>query len=194
MGLNPITGPFAIVDRINLFEDEEGLHAAIVNPECINRTVLLDDRENPLFSSHRSSLRDLVRSAIPGEISEKQFGPIRAKGYIDRTMGIMAGGPFNQKIKTLFVGAGESLAERADHFPSSREGFQCPGLAHAGAYPIEIVITSRSSVYYVRVLDVMYRMKMYFEDAGKMAFAKNMGMPGSIEKSIRSVVEHAYQQ
>jgi hypothetical protein len=120
LGLNPITGPFAIVDRLNLFEDEEGLHAAIVNPECINRTVLLDDRENPVFSSQRSSLRDLVQSAIPGEISEKQFGPIRAKGYIDRTMGIMAGGPFNQKIKTLFVGAGESLAERADHFPSSR--------------------------------------------------------------------------
>jgi hypothetical protein len=30
----------------------------------------------------------------------------------------------------------------------------------------------------------MYRMKMYFEDAGKWAFMKNMGMPGSIEEEI----------
>ena len=30
----------------------------------------------------------------------------------------------------------------------------------------------------------MYRMKVYFEDAGKRAFMKNMGMPGQIEDDI----------
>ena len=242
LSLNPLTGPFAIVDRINLFEDEEGLHAAIVNPEGINRTVLMDDRENPDTSSHRDALRQLVRSAIPGEMSEKPFGPIRGKGYINRTMGVMAGGPFNEKIQTVFVGGGKSLAERAGQIEaelkkkggkwqlghvctliledegvavigvsspsvesrsfsivkaggdSSRDGLQCPGVAHAGAYPIEIVISMRGAVSYIRILDTMYRMKMYFEDAGKIAFAKNMGMPGSIERSIRDIILNACKQ
>ena len=41
----------------------------------------------------------------------------------------------------------------------------------------------------VSLVDEMFRMKMYFEDAGKVAFAKNMGMPGSIEDEIRQKVE-----
>jgi hypothetical protein len=40
----------------------------------------------------------------------------------------------------------------------------------------------------------MYRMKMYFEDAGKIAFAKNMGMPGSIERSIKDIILNACKQ
>jgi hypothetical protein len=32
-------------------------------------------------------------------------------------------------------------------------------------------------------------MKMFFEDAGKMAFAKNMAMPGSIEDEIRDKIK-----
>jgi hypothetical protein len=37
-------------------------------------------------------------------------------------------------------------------------------------------------------MDEMYRMKMYFEDAGMWAFMKNMKMPGRIEKEIVDVV------
>jgi hypothetical protein len=37
----------------------------------------------------------------------------------------------------------------------------------------------------------MYRMKMYFEDAGKWAFMKNMGMPGSIADEISAQVRPA---
>lgn len=40
----------------------------------------------------------------------------------------------------------------------------------------------------VTLVDEMYRMKMYFEDAGKMKFAMNMGMPGSIEREIRDLI------
>ena len=32
-------------------------------------------------------------------------------------------------------------------------------------------------------------MKVYFEDAGKWAFMKNMGMPGQIEKEIIEMVK-----
>jgi hypothetical protein len=41
---------------------------------------------------------------------------------------------------------------------------------------------------HVVTVDGMYRMKMYFEDAGKMKFAANMGMPGSLEDEIRGLI------
>jgi hypothetical protein len=34
----------------------------------------------------------------------------------------------------------------------------------------------------------MFRMKMYFENAGRMAFARNMGMPGSIEDELKDKI------
>jgi hypothetical protein len=44
---------------------------------------------------------------------------------------------------------------------------------------------------HVRSVDAMYRMKMFFEDAGKWAFMKNMGMPGSIQDEIAAQVRPA---
>lgn len=63
----------------------------------------------------------------------------------------------------------------------------CPGIDHAAAFPIEIVVMHEGESVRVAILDGMYRMKMFFEDAGKWAFAKNMGMPGKIEKEIREM-------
>ena len=40
----------------------------------------------------------------------------------------------------------------------------------------------------VTLIDEMYRMKMFFEDAGKMKFAANMRIPGSIESELRALV------
>jgi len=34
----------------------------------------------------------------------------------------------------------------------------------------------------------MFRMKMYFEDAGQMKFARNMMMPGSIADELNGIV------
>jgi hypothetical protein len=41
----------------------------------------------------------------------------------------------------------------------------------------------------VQMLNVMYRMKMYFEDAGKWAFMKNMGMPGSLHDEVKKQIQ-----
>ena len=37
------------------------------------------------------------------------------------------------------------------------------------------------------IVNEMYRMKVFFEDAGMLAFAKNMTMPDKIEKEIRKM-------
>jgi hypothetical protein len=152
-------------------------------------------------------------------------------------MGVMAGGPFAEKVNDEAVVGGHDLKAVAEKvrqglarpggkwglrlayelelpeqqtviFGSSgspmdsqsfsivragaddaRDSFQCPGLAHAAAYPIEIVVTQDGDAVKVRLVDVMYRMKMYFEDAGKWAFMKNMGMPGSIHEELAAQIK-----
>lgn len=70
----------------------------------------------------------------------------------------------------------------------ARKSMACPGIDHAAAYPIEVTIAVVDGEMQIRLVDEMYRMKMFFEDAGKMAFAKNMGMPGSIEDEIKNKI------
>jgi len=76
-----------------------------------------------------------------------------------------------------------------------RKELACPGLSHAGAYPIEIVVyTDGSGQIRVAMIDMMYRMKMYFEDAGTTSFIKNMKMPGSIEKEITKHIKKGFEK
>jgi uncharacterized protein (DUF302 family) len=63
----------------------------------------------------------------------------------------------------------------------------CPGIDHTSAFPAEVIVSRENGMVKVLTLDEMYRMKLYFEDAGKWAFMKNMGMPGEIEKEIKEV-------
>jgi len=64
-----------------------------------------------------------------------------------------------------------------------------PGLDHNSAFPIEVIIYKDSGSIKVAIMDEMYRMKLYFEDAGKWAFMKNMGMPPQIEQEIIEMVK-----
>ena len=157
---------------------------------------------------------------------------MRDEGYIGKTMGIIAGGRFDEKIEEeivipnaeradisgkienalsqpgkewgmhtvyhvaldefdadIFGIAGAKVASKSFDIVGSgsddtRGDFKCPGLAHASAYPIELVVAKEKGAIRVRMVDAMFRMKIYFEDAGKWAFMKNMGMPGSIRDEI----------
>ncbi len=64
----------------------------------------------------------------------------------------------------------------------------CPGIDHVAAFPIQVIIYKEDEMIKVVLLDEMYRMKLYFEDAGMWAFMKNMKMPGDIEKEIVSMI------
>lgn len=241
--INSETAPFAVIDRVNLFEDEAGIHASIVNPVSVLRTVLMDDEKYvSLANEHRLKLRNFLIAALRGEKSSQQYGQFRKKGYIGRTMGVMAGGPFDQKIQTVLrlpdtdfdmaleklkksteqpsekwglrlvysvVLPGRNVAVLGISGPAmesksfkivkagsdkSRKKFKCPGIAHAGAYPIEVVLHRNREGVVVDVVDAMYRMKMFFEDAGKWAFAKNMGMPGSIGGEIEAQIKGAFHK
>lgn len=77
------------------------------------------------------------------------------------------------------VGAGN------DH---ARSSFRCPGLAYAAAFPVELVVRRDGAQVKVEAINAMFRMKMYFEDAGQMKFARNMLMPGSIADELKGIV------
>jgi hypothetical protein len=225
---------------VNVFEDEKGVHVSVLNPRSILRTVLMDDQKHgALIESHLSALRALVSGAVGGAPGSQDYGQAREKGYIGKTMGVMAGGPFTEKVEDVAVMGGDDWKGTAERVraalekkgpkwglhlaysleipeaetvllgstgtpmdtksfeivgagsDSSRDDLKCPGLAHAGAYPIEVAVAKEAGSVHVRVVDTMYRMKMYFEDAGKWAFMKNMGMPGSIQDEIAAQVRPA---
>lgn len=67
----------------------------------------------------------------------------------------------------------------------------CPGLDHAPAFPIEVVVTKKGAGSSVTLLKEMWRMKLYFQDAGNWAFMKNMQMPGDIQDEIEAAVRKA---
>ncbi len=69
---------------------------------------------------------------------------------------------------------------------SSRETKEnkCPGIDHVVAYPIEVLITQKNGQLLVNTAREMFRMDMYFWDAGKMAFMNHMSMPSVLDESI----------
>ena len=229
------TAPFAAVDRIVVFSDENGTHVAYVNPAAVVRTVLLDNAPGTASAlEHRA-----VLASVTAATASFGYGPERERGLIGKTMGVMAGGPFDEKIQThgsvpntnwmdvtnaleasfqtagkdwglkalyrldlepqgvaiLGVSGAEMEAKSFDIVGAgsndARDGLSCPGLAHAAAYPLEIVVRQVGSDVEIQFVDAMYRMKLYFEDAGKWAFMKNMTMPGSIADELKTFIQAA---
>jgi uncharacterized protein (DUF302 family) len=234
VGANRRTGPYAALDRVNLFTDENGTHVSVVNPHSITRTVLMDDTSyEDLAEAHLKALREMILSAVKGTESGRQYGQMRDEGHIGKTMGVVAGGRFEDLIqekasvdgadyaavgRDVFAGLGKEgkkwgmravcqvdmpefnlllIGTTGTPMDSksfdivkagsdgARKEFECPGLAHAAAYPIEVVVMEHDGTVKVYMVDAMFRMKMYFEDAGKWAFMNNMKMPGSIDKELK---------
>lgn len=233
-------GAFAAPLRFVVFEDEGGVHIGAVNPRSLNRTIVAEQGRDDEFAAFAEKLEAAVHKHIPGTTT--QYGQLRERGRIGKTMGVMAGGPFEGKTEVLVsapIGS-KSLGGFADEFYSrlekqsssgdwkmrpvfkqvitadvvvigmtsdameaksfdivgaggsnARGKMRCPGIDHAAAYPVEVVLVRSGNRVDAQIIDEMFRMKMYFEDAGKVAFAKNMGMPGSLEEEIRQKVRAA---
>jgi len=95
--------------------------------------------------------------------------------------GVVIVGVTNRKTEGRAFGiAGESRATSANKFP---------GLDHASAFPVEIVIYKKGAHNTASILKEMWRMKLYFQDAGNWAFMKNMGMPGDIQSQIEAAIK-----
>jgi uncharacterized protein (DUF302 family) len=214
---------FSLPVRVGVYEDEQGIHVAFVNPASIVRTVLGDGVEAPLSEKTMLDFSGAISSGVKGSASNGQLGQLRTKGRV----GGMGGGDFEDKVEVIHTGtdragvkekvlegirtndrdwklvysfdSGEvsvigltKAATEAKAFDIAGEkrekkNYRCPGLDHAAAFPIEVVVYAEEGAAKVAILDEMYRMKVYFEDAGNWAFMKNMTMPGRIEDEVREV-------
>ena len=236
-----LRGAFAVPVRIAVFEDEGGIHVGATNPLSLNRTMVAEEGMQEEWLAVAEDLRALGAAAFPESASTEEYGQKRDKGRIGRTMGIMAGGPFEEKItevtripRTDEMGltevatrlmdgmgavpgdwewelapvfaidlqdqgfavlgvAGAQVERRSFDIVGQggddrRKDYRWPGLNHAPAYPVEVVIADEGEEIAIYVINEMFRMKMYFENAGKMAFARNMGMPGSIEDELKDKI------
>ena len=117
-----------------------------------------------------------------------------AKGIADRsawhvvyiykpTADLVIVGVTNPKTEGRAFGiAGEKRASGANGFP---------GLDHAAAFPVEVLLYKRGGSNSAMLLKEMWRMKLYFQDAGNWAFMKNMGMPGQIQDEIDAGIKRS---
>ena len=72
---------------------------------------------------------------------------------------------------------------------------KCPGIDHASSYPVEVLFIEEEGKVNVYTQREMFRMDMYFWDAGMAAFMDHMSMPGIIDESIkRSLLGIEYQE
>jgi len=235
-------GAYAAPLRVSVFEDELGVHVSAVNPRSLNRTIVEEEGMDEEWGRLADGFRMTLANEIGVTPAEGEFGQFRKKGRIGRTMGVMAGGPFLEKLKhvttvpageggaaaiaqalfeTLETGGpgeewgvrpvylmtpapgvavlgvtGERIESRSYSIvdkgsDKNRSDFACPGLDHSAAYPVEVVLTQEGEMVEIHMVDEMFRMKMFFEDAGKMKFARNMRMPGSIEDEIKNLIRAA---
>lgn len=63
-------------------------------------------------------------------------------------------------------------------------GNMCQGIGHIPAYPIEVLVMMMDKKIVVYTPREMFRMDMYFWDAGMGAFMNHMSMPGILDDSI----------
>ncbi len=131
----------------------------------------------------------LASAKAPAEVAEAiRVGVADAAGWhavysYKASDDVFVVGLTNAKTEARAFGiAGEKRATEANPFP---------GLDHAAAFPIEVVVTKKGAGSSVTLLKEMWRMKLYFQDAGNWAFMKNMQMPGDIQNEIEAAVRKA---
>lgn len=61
----------------------------------------------------------------------------------------------------------------------------CPGIDHAAASPIEVLLLDEDGTVNVYTQREMFRMDMYYWDAGMAAFMNHMSMPAILDESLQ---------
>jgi len=94
----------------------------------------------------------------------------------------------NAAVIGITRGRTEALSFHICGMNRDSEANPVPGIDHVAAYPIEVVVFEEEGKIKVGTTREMFRMDMFFWDAGKMAFMKYMKMPKTLDKSIKKAV------
>lgn len=95
---------------------------------------------------------------------------------------------YNAAVIGITRGRTEALSFHICGMKREHDENSTPGIDHIAAHPIEVVIFEEDGKIKVGTAREMFRMDMFFWDAGKMAFMKYMNMPGMLDDSIKKAV------
>lgn len=96
------------------------------------------------------------------------------------------GETYSPDKKALLFGLTRNRTESVSFYivGDETEENKCPGLDHLTAYPIEVLLMIDGDKIAAHTARQMFRMDMYFWDAGMAAFMNHMSMPGILDESI----------
>ncbi|MCL4542666.1 MAG: hypothetical protein M1458_02820 [Deltaproteobacteria bacterium] len=229
-GSNPAAA-FGLPLRVAVYTTPtQGTVVSMLNLPALARTFSGDSYVKYAIEVN-NMLKNTIRGAVGGSVSNQQYGPMRS----GRFPGGIGGGSFPGSISQIsnysgstnsnlrgvaklvetgishnsgrwrlvyeisqpsigFIEFGvtrnstERHAVAIDSGVRATSAYRNPGIDHAPSFPIEILVYRDGKYTDVSMLGEMWRMKYYFSDAGILAFMTHMGMPGSIQGSLKQMV------
>jgi len=82
----------------------------------------------------------------------------------------------------------EALAAQIVGLSRDSKADRSPGLDHLCAFPVEVLICVNGDRVEMRTAREMYRMDLFFWDAGKAAFMKYAQMPAMLDRSLKKAL------
>jgi hypothetical protein len=98
----------------------------------------------------------------------------------------IVGEVYSPDKKAVLFGLMRNRTEAVSFYIVGKETDQnkCPGIDHLTSYPIEVLTMINEDKITVQTPREMFRMDMFFWDAGMSAFMNHMSMPGILDDSI----------
>jgi len=166
---------FMMVGRMTLFDDEDQF-PIIYEEENVMNTERLETLKETMFNN--------IAKFQPNEDdSEYRW---TTDPDIDLKWQIV-GEVSSPDKKALMFGLTRNRTESESFriVGDETETNKCPGLDHLTAFPVEVLLMiNEDNELVVQTARQMFRMDMYFWDAGMAAFMDHMGMPGMLDESI----------
>ncbi len=166
---------FMMVGKMTYFVDEDQFPIIFTRTNYEGRSGL-EELKNEFYKNVQNFQpikddKDYRWTSSPDNLKWKLISEIYSPDSTTILLGITR--PRTEAISFKIVGKNES------------EKNMCPGLDHVPAYPIEVLISMQGNKIRVQSPREMFRMDMYFWDAGMGAFMNHMSMPGILDDSIK---------
>ncbi|AEA34152.1 hypothetical protein [Hippea maritima] len=110
-------------------------------------------------------------------------------GSVDKALAVLNDALSAKKngwSKVYQIKIGDAAVVGVSNAKYEKEAFEIGGYDHLCAFPIELVVYDDGKI---KALPEMYRMSLYFMDAGMAAFSAHMAMPGEIDESLKSLLK-----
>ena len=170
---------FMMVGPMTFFEDEDQF------PVIYSEKV--QDAKQDIQNLIKRVQRNLLSFQPTEDDTEYQWTPNKTD-----LKWILTGMLFSPDSTAALLGISRNRTEALSFLiagqPREEEKNICPGIDHVAAFPIEVLIYAQKGKIVMRTAREMFRMDMYFWDAGKMAFMKYVNLPKMLDNSIKKAL------